>query len=275
MNAGLHRIAAATALSLSTALTLSAQDPPAPAGSPDSPVLLRLAPPEGQVSRYAMTVQMDTDSPMMPSTGPLMTMRAHQTQFVLGVEDEVVRMRTTIDSTATTMGVAMPRMDMLPDFAGSVFTGEFDTRGRLLGGMHTEGLPTVDGFDPESLFQNTGHFILPEEEVSPGDSWTQGAPMSLPMGPAGSVSVEVSTTYTFLSLEGSLATISFEGPIDMDMDMAVMEVTATGTMTGMMVVDLAEGRFHSQSSQTSLDMDMGAMTMKVISTTTMELIPDP
>ncbi len=30
---------------------------------------------------------------MMPSTGPFMTMRFHQTQTVLSVEDEVIRMR--------------------------------------------------------------------------------------------------------------------------------------------------------------------------------------
>lgn len=151
---------------------------------------------------------------------------------------------------------------------------EMDTRGRLVGIVDSEGWPEVAGFDPESMFREMSYFVLPEEEVGAGDSWTQDAPMSLPMGPAGSMSIEVAMTYTFVSLEGSFATISFEGPLDMEMDMAGMGVTATGTMTGTMIVDLAEGRFQSQSSQTDLDMDMGAMTMKMISTTTMELIPD-
>ena len=82
MNAGWHRVATAKAISLLTALSLSGQNPQAP-------VLLRMVPPEGQVSRYAMSMQTDVDSPMAPSSGPVMTMRIQQTQTVLGVEDEV------------------------------------------------------------------------------------------------------------------------------------------------------------------------------------------
>lgn len=268
MNARGHRVATAVVLSLLTAPALTGQ-------SPQAPVLLRLVPPEGQVSRYSLSVEMEMDNPMMPSSGPLMTMLFVQTQTVLGVEDELIRYRSTIDSTAMTMAMPMPGMDMLPDFSGSSFTTEMDTRGRMLGIVDSEGWPDVAGFDLESVFPESSYFVLPEEEVSPGASWTQDAPMSLAMGPAGSVSVEVAMNHTFVSLEGSLATISFEGPLDMEMDMAGMGVTASGTMTGSMVVDLAEGRFQSQSSQTALDMDMGAMTMKMISTTTMELIPDP
>lgn len=268
MNARGHRVATAVALSLLTAPALTGQ-------SSQAPVLLRLVPPEGQMSRYSLSVETEMDNPMMPSSGPLVTMRFVQTQTVLRVEDELIRYRSTIDSTAMTMGMPMPGMDMLPDFSGSSFTMEMDTRGRLLGIVDSQGWPEVAGFDPESIFRESSYFVLPEEEVSPGDSWTQDAPMSFPMGPAGSMSMEVAMTYTFVSLEGSLASILFEGPFNMDADAAGMGVTAAGTTTGTMVVDLAEGRFQSQSSQTDLDMNMGAMSMKMIATTTMELIPDP
>ena len=87
--------------------------------------------------------------------------------------------------------------------------------------------------------------------------------------------MEVAVTYTFVSLEGSLATLSFEGPIEMEMELAGAGMTATGTMTGTMVVDLAEGRFLSQSSRVSFDMNMAGMTMETNVTTTMELLPDP
>jgi len=274
MNAGWHGIAAATALSLLTPLASSGQDTPPPSGTLDTPVLLRLAPPEGQVSRYATSMQTDVDSPMTPSSGPVMTIRIHHTQTVLGVEDDVIRIRTTMDSMSTTS--AMPGMtDMVPDFTGSTMTVETDTRGRQLGVTGSEGMPdggaSLDGF-----LQQSSHFVLPEHEVSPGDSWTQDAPMSLPMGPTGGpTSMEVEITYTLVSLEGSLATLSFEGPFNMDADMAGMGMTGSGTMAGTMVVDLAEGRFQSQSSRTSLDMNMAGMTMKSTITTTMELIPDP
>ena len=159
MNAGWHRFAAATALSLLTPLASSGQD---------TPVLLRLAPPEGQVSRYAISVQTDVDSPMTPSSGPLMTMRMQQTQTVLGVEDHLIRFRTTMDS--TTMTSAMPGMtDMMPDFTGSTMTVEMDNRGRQLGITSTEGMPDV-GVSLDGFLQQSSHFVLPEEEVSPGDS---------------------------------------------------------------------------------------------------------
>ena len=145
----------------------------------------------------------------------------------------------------------------------------------MLGVIETEGLPDDAGLSLESMFGESNYFVLPEEEVSPGDSWTLDAPMSLPMGPDGSMSMDVELTYTFVSLEGSLATLSFEGPIDMSLAVEEMGMSSTGTMSGTMVVDLAEGRYQSQTTQTSLDMSTGGMTMKMSSTTTLELLPDP
>ena len=275
MKSGWCMVAAAAALVFSTPLASYGQDPPTPAEPLDTPILLRLVPPEGQVSRYASSTETEMESPMMPSTGPLMTMRIHQTNTVLDVQDEVIRVRSTIDSTATTMTMAIPGMDRIPDFSGGVFTTEMDTRGRSLGVISTEGLPEIAGFNPETFLQESSHFVLPETEVSPGDSWTLEAPMALPMAPAGSMSIDVAMTYTFVSLEGNLATLSFEGPINMQLDAGGGGMTATGATTGTMVVDLAEGRFHSQSSRTSLDMNMAGMSMKANTTTTMELVPDP
>lgn len=263
--------AAAAALLFSSPLASYGQDPPTPAEPFGTPILLRLAPPEGQVSRYAHSTQAEVENPMMPSS-PVMTMRTYQTQTVVGVVDEVIRLRTTIDSTSTAMPMPVPGMEM-PDFSGSVLTTEMDTRGRVLGVVDAEGLPDVPGFNPENLFREAGYFVFPEEEVSPGDSWTMDAPMSLPMGPGGSMSMEVAMTYTFVSLESSVATVSFEGPIDMQLDAGGAGMTATGTMTGTMVVDLAESRFRSQSTRASFDMNMAGMTMETNVTTTMELIP--
>lgn len=265
--------AAAAALMFSTPHASCAQDPPTTGGPLDTPLLLRLAPPEGQVSRYAQTTQAEVENPMMPPT-PVMTMSTHQTQIVLGVADEVIRFRTTIDSASTTMAMAPPGTDM-PDFSGSVLTTEMDARGRILGVISAEGMPDVPGFSPESLFREASYFVFPEDEVGPGDSWAMDAPMSLPMGPAGAMSMDVAMTYTFVSLEGSLATLSFEGPIDMQLDAAGAGMTATGTMSGTMVVDLAEGRFRSQSTRASFDMNMAGMAVETNVTTTMELIPDP
>lgn len=265
--------ATAAALLFSTPVASFGQDPPTPAEPLDTPILLRLAPPEGRVSRYAHSTQAEVESPMMPSS-PVMTMRTYQTQAVVGVADGVIRLRTTIDSTSTAMPV--PGMEM-PDHSGITITTEMDTRGRVLGVIDTDGMPAIAGFNPEDLLQQSSSFVLPEEEVSPGDSWTQDVPMELPMGPGGSMSMGIVTTYTFVGLDGSLATLSFEGPIEMEMAMEVAGggMTATGTMSGTMVVDLAEGRFRSQSTRASFDMNMAGMTMETNVTTTMELLPDP
>ena len=267
--------AATAALLFSTPLASYAQDPPTPAVPLDTPILLRLTPPEGRVSRYAHSTQAEVENSMMPSS-TVMTMRTYQTQTVVGVADEVIRLRTTIDSTSTTMPMPVPGMEM-PDFSGITITTEMDTRGRVLGVIDTDGMPAIAGFSPEDLLQQSSSFVLPEEEVSPGDSWTQDVPMELPMGPGGSMSMGIVTTYTFVGLDGSLATLSFEGPIEMEMAMEVAGggMTVTGTMTGTMVVDLAEGQFQSQSTRASFDMNMAGMTMQTSVTTTMELLPDP
>ena len=123
MKSGWCRVALAAALSFSTPLTSYAQDPPAPAAPLDTPILLRLVPPEGQVSRYTQSTQTTVENPMLPSS-PAMTMRIHLTQTVLSVEDEVIRGRVTIDSITTTMATSVPGMDM-PDFSGSVLTAEW------------------------------------------------------------------------------------------------------------------------------------------------------
>lgn len=274
MKSGWCMVAAAAALSFSTPLASYGQDPPTPAVPLDTPILLRLAPPEGQVSRYVYSTQAEVENPMMPSNSNSTTLRINETHTVLSVEDEVIRVLATIDSASATMSMAMPGTDPVPDFSGSVLTMKTDTRGRMLGVFFAEGLAESAEFDPASIMRRSSPFMLPEEEVNLGDSWTVDVPMSLPIGTAG-MSMEVAITYTFVNLEGSLAALSFEAPIDLQLEVEGGGMTATCTMTGTMVVDLAEGRFQSQSSRASFDMNLPGMTMEANVTTSMELVPDP
>ena len=269
--------AAATALCFYIALAACGPPPDVPAIPRDGPILLRMVPPEGQVSRYAYSMETSAESPMMPSTGPVMTMRFQITQTVLSVDDEIVRVRGTVDSTDISMAMPMPGMGDLPDFSGSVLTTEMDTRGRMLGLIESEGLPDLPdetGLSLETMFGAAEHFVLPEGTVSLGDTWTIEAPLNVPMGP-GEMSMNMEFNYTFTSLDGSLATLSFEGPFDMDMVVEGMGMSGSGTMTGTTVVDLVEGRYVSQASEMTLDMSVAGMTMKVNTTTTTELLPDP
>ena len=168
MKSGWCIVAAAAALLLSTPVASYAQDPPTPVVQLDTPILLRLVPPEGQVSRYAHTLETDIEMPMRPSNGPVMTRRSYQTQTVLSVEDEVIRFRTAIDSTTTEMTIPMPGLDEWPDLSGSVSTTEMDTRGRVLGVIVTEGLPDIPGSTRRTCSRNHAFSYSPRTRSTRG-----------------------------------------------------------------------------------------------------------
>ena len=276
MNARWRGIAAATTLTLAAALTSCGPAPAIRAIPLEGPLLLRMAPPEGQVSRYAFSMETSMESPMMPSTGdPLITLTWQQIQTVLSVDDEAIRVRGTVDSASTTMGMSMPGMgDLLPDFSEMSFTFDMDPRGSVLRVVESEGLPEDAGVSVESIVQGVGYSVLPEGEVSPGDSWTLETPIEIPMGTGGTMSMDMEFTYTFVSLDAGVATLSFDGPMDMNMAFEGMAMDGSGTLSGTLVVDLVEGRYVRQTGTQSIDMSAAGMSMKVNSATTLELLPD-
>ncbi|MXW55271.1 MAG: hypothetical protein F4Z33_03775 [Gemmatimonadales bacterium] len=273
-----RRFAAATTLSFAAVLTSCGPSPAIRAIPLEAPLLLRMAPPEGQVSRYAFSMETSIESPMMPSTAdPLATMAWQQVQTVLSADDGVFRIRGAVDSASTTLdfGMPMPGMDdLLPDLSGVSFTVDMDPRGSVLRVVESEGIPEGAGVSVESMLQGAGHSVLPEAEVSPGDSWMVETPIEMPMGTGGTMSLDMEFTYTFVSLADGLATLSFEGPMDMDMDMQGMAMTGSGTLSGTLVVDLVEGRYVSQTSRQNMEMGVAGTSMTVNTTTTLELMPD-
>ena len=252
------RAAAVAALGgLALALPLSGQ------------TLLRLVPPEGQVSRYVLSMEVNVENPMMPVSGPAMTARVHQTSTVLSVTDEATRMRTSIDSSS--MMIAMPGAGAAPDLAGTVFAVETDARGRLVSVVAEETAGAATAEVAEGLMQGSGFFWLPEAEVAAGDTWSENAPVPLSLG--GPVqTVDVGLTYTLDGMEGDRATITFAGPIETTLDMGGMPANMAGELTGSMVVDLAAGRFVSQESRLDIEMALGGMAIPFETTTTVELV---
>ena len=276
MNSRWRSTAATTTFTLAAVLAACGPSPAIRTIPLEAPLLLRMSPPEGQVSRYAYSMETSIESPMMPSTGdPLMTMAWQQIQTVLSVDDEVTRVRGAVDSASTTFGMPMPGMDdMLPDLSGMSFTVDMDPRGSVLRVVESEGVPDDAGVSVESMLQGAGHSVLPEEEVSPGDTWMVETPIELPMGTGGTMTMEMEFTYTFVSLADGLATLSFEGPMDMDMDMQGMAMSGSGTLSGTLVVDLVEGRHVSQTSRQSMEVSVAGTSMTVNTTTALELMPD-
>lgn len=234
--------------------------------------LLRLAPPEGQVSRYAFSVEVNAENPMMPASGPVFTLQAYQTLTILSTADDVIRARTAIDSAA--MMNAIPGAGPSPDLSGSAFAIERDPRGRLVGSVAEQ----TPGGEAEQmgkeLVEGAEFFWLPEAAVGPGDSWTETVPVPLALGgPAQTTDVEL--TYTLSSLEDGQATITFSGPVASTVDLGGMPGSISGELSGSMVVDLAEGRYVLQESLTKLEMAAGGMAIPMETTTTLELVTDP
>ena len=234
--------------------------------------LLRLNPPEGQVSRYVFSMEVSAENPMMPTSGPMMTLRAHRTRTILTATGEGIRGRTVIDSAAMTS--AIPGAGPLPDLSGSVFTVEINPRGQYVSTVAEEtpgGNAEQAGRD---LVEGAEFFSLPEAAVDTGDSWTETVPVPLSMG--GPVqTTEVELTYTLTSLEDGRATITFSGPVESSIDIGGMPASLSGELSGSMIVDLTEGRYVLQESLTKVEMAVTGMSMPIETTTTLELVTDP
>jgi len=255
----LRGVAAAAMIAVVFALPVSGQ------------TLLRLAPPEGQVSRYVFSLELNVENPMMPTPGPAMTLHARVTQTILSATEEGIRAGAVIDSSAMT--VAIPGLEST-DLSGSAYTIEMDPRGRLLNVVADEAADSEARESGEPLFEGTDFFWLPEAEVAAGDSWTETVPVPMSLGgPAQTMDVEL--TYTLSILQDGQATIAFSGPVETSIDMGGMPASVSGELSGSMIVDLAEGRYVLQESLTKLEMAAGGMVVPMETTTTLELVSDP
>jgi len=243
----IRRAAGAATLALAVVMPLHGQS-----------VLLRMNPEEGLVSRYVVGSETFMDNPMMSSEGPITTSELFQTSTVLSVVGDVVEMRTVTDSSHVTS--AMPGAGP-PEMDGMAYTVKMDTRGRVIE------LADVGELPPEvqqmiSQMGGGGFFQLPEDPVSPGDSWTSDMDLDLPTG-GGAMELDMNITYTLVSVDGDLASVSFAGPITMSGTVGGMPVDGSGDLSGTVVFDVAKGRVQSTDSQMS-GMD---------TTNTMHLIP--
>lgn len=253
------RSAALAALALSIAAPTSGQS-----------VTLRIAPPEGQVSRYAMHMETHMRSPMMGgSDEPFMVADVFTTYSVTGVDGDVREYVTVTDSAR--FDSAMPMLSQnMPDLAGQTQTLRMDTRGRIVE------MVMDDSVSPEAqqvMSQMTGKGFgieLPEEPVSPGDTWTAVQTFETPAAPGQQMEMRIELAYTLESVEGDVALIAFEGPIDMTGSGAGME--ATGRTTGTIRLDVGQGRLLGSTMQMTIDMNAQGMDMSMDQTMEMRLI---
>jgi hypothetical protein len=263
MKSRVFRAAALATLSLALAVPVFAQS-----------VLLRLDPAEDLVSSYVTHMVTNMDMPMMASDKPFMIMTMYTTQSVTGVEGEVIEYSIVTDSTDFS-SPAMPMIaQQMPDPSGDVQTLKMDTRGRMVE-------LSVDGASPE-VQQAVGQLgglglQLPEEPVSPGDSWTANIETGAPTLPGGgAMNMQMDLTYTLVEIAtaggSQFATITYEGPVVLSGDASGMGMDASGTSSGTLVFDITLGRIASSEMEMAMDMTTAGMQMSMTQSMTMTLI---
>lgn len=236
-------------------------------------VLLRMNPDEGLVSEYVMSMEMHMDMPMMSSDEPFMISTIYTTQTVVGVEGEVVEYTIVTDS-AKIETPAMPMMQsQMPDQTGQIQTMKMDTRGRIVS-MEMEGMSAEV---QQVMGQMSGMGMeLPENEVSPGDTWTARIDFAPGIPGGGEMSTQVEMTYTLVEVSSAggmqFATISFEGPIVMSGEGGGVGMEASGTSSGTLVFDVTNGRLASSDMALAMDLTAAGMPMSMDLTMTMTLI---
>ncbi len=233
-------------------------------------VLLRLAPDEGLVSRYALEMETYMNAPMMSSDQPMMVGQMYTTQTVVAVRGDTVEYRMVTDS-ADFHSPAMPMMEQsMPDLTGTVQMMKLDKRGRVI---EMPGEDTLPAETQQMMKRMNGVGLeLPENEVSPGDTWTAHIETGGPSTPGGEMNMTMDITYTLMSLSAGMATIEFEGPLTLTGSANGMSMDGTGSMSGSMVFDADRGRLAGTDTQMEFNMAMQGMNMTMNQTMHMQLI---
>lgn len=227
-------------------------------------VLLRLNSEEGAVNRYMMGLETLMDMPMLPADEPLITGRVYQTQTILSSEGEVFELQTKTDSADISMPMLQAMGQTIPDMAGQSQTMKMDTRGRMMELIYRSDLEIGAGnwFTPE----------LPENPVSPGESWTASINVAVPAGMGGSMTLNMDVTYTLVSVSGDIALIDFVGPITMVGSTQGMAMDGTGDFSGTMMFDVGGRRLERSETIVNLDMRAAGMRMAMNQSVTMQLL---
>jgi hypothetical protein len=262
------------------------------APSPDDAVLLRIALPAGQVSRYvtSMSTTMDVaGNPMFDST---VTMRQemYSTRTVVEAEGDTRRLSTVIDS----VRMDAPGMFGMPETFGDLMKGitmntSMTTRGAVLSAEADSGSIAEmmqPGFGSTQDLMGGLSLDLPEEPVRAGATWTVPINKTFDVGELGAIHQNMVLTYHFdrLDVRGGArhAMLSYSGTMDQTMDTADksvgMEMHYAGDIGGMMDLDLDGGRFAAMTMEMTLSgsVDVMGQNMKMNMSMSMEqaVLPD-
>jgi hypothetical protein len=247
-----------TILALALPAALSAQQ-----------TLLRLAPPQGQVSRYRIETTTSIDMAMAAiEARTFMEMTAR----VTAAQGDERTVETVVDS----FRMESPTMPMpeMPSLVGSSTTVRMNTRGEVLETTYSgEGLTETFGGVTGPAGQGFQAGIrLPEQAVAVGHQWSDSTTVQTDAGPMGEATVTSRMQYTLervFARDGArIALVAIQGTITQ----AAGAMTADGTMRGSMEFDLDAGRWVTNRMTVEMRMNVGTEATMTV-TTNARLLP--
>jgi hypothetical protein len=238
-------------------------------------VLLRYAPPVGQVTHYRAVSQTWMQVPGMGSadtTQPAMTQTMYSTRTVTAMDGAARVVTSVVDSSKLEMGGGMaPSGDM---YRGMTTTQHVDNVGHVLSFELTPP-PGTNPMIADAMRRRGGQrqFVLPERRVAPGATWTWSdtVAMSGAGGASGGHTI-LDLTYRLDKIErhggARLATISATG--QMHSDNAAAAGAMSGTVSEDLVFDLDAGRVTHETRTIRATVNSpqaGSIPMRSVTTT--------
>lgn len=227
--------------------------------------LLRIAPPQGQVSHY----RIETRTAISMTEGSIDANAVMQmTATVTAATGDERTIATVVDSfRIESPGLPMPPM---PNIVGSSTTIRMTTQGRVLETTYSNASLTqaFGGMTGPAGQSFPAGMTLPEGPVAVGHQWDDSSTIDTDGGPMGTVHVVTRTHYTFERLDrrsgARIAVIGIAGTVSQ----ANAMMTSEGTMTGSMEFDLDAGRWVSNRMAIDMQMDAGgqdaAMSIEMV-----------
>lgn len=234
-------------------------------------VLLRMKPPQGQVTRYLLVSETFLDGGPMAAMAadpeaPFMRMRMSQTWTVTASAGDEFTVRQVVDS-AGVETPAMPQMEATMSQVGEMLRGfesvtRMTGRGEILSAeltvppamksmMESQGA----GLGAGSIGMGgnagnmPGYVLLPVDPVRVGSTWRDSVTMNLDWAGLSGVSSSFAVTYALKRLVGRVAVIGVDGTLAGGPPSMASNFTATGEVE----LDLDAGR------ATRMRMDMSGV----------------
>ena len=240
-----------------------------PAALSAQQTLLRMAPPQGQVSRYRIETHTAIDM-MQASIDANAVMQITATVSAAVGDERTIQ--TVVDSfRIEAPGIPMPPM---PSLIGSSTTIRMTTRGQVLETTYSnEALTQAFGgmSGPQGSSFPAG-MTMPEEPVAVGHEWDGSSTVDTDGGQMGSVHVTTRTHYTFERLDrrggAPIAVIAITGTVGQSNAM----MSSEGTMSGTMEFDLDAGRWVTNRITVELQMNAGGQDARMTIETSGRLV---